>query len=403
MVLQAWEQWQAAADVYQRAEGLAPKAFEWPYLAAFVTMRMGRAADALTPLERALTLAPSYLPARLKQAEALLDAGDLTRSAQLYAALASEPAAQPEAEYGLGRLAALERRWPDAIVHHRRACELFPEFGAAHYALALAYRNVGRMDEAQRELELHRRFGPRWPGVADPVLARMHALRDDARAHLERGITLGNEGRIDEAIAEHLVALTRDPANAQAHANLISLYARQKSWAKVDEHFKAVVALRSNLDEAYFNYGVALGLQQRHAEAAEAFRQAVAINPAHAQAHINLGVLLERDRKWDEAAAAYRRAVESQPALRLARFNLARMLIAAGRNDEAIAELERVRTPEDKESPHYVFALATAHLRAGRRDLGVQYAHEARRLALAYGQPELAAAIDKDLAAIGSR
>jgi predicted Zn-dependent protease len=114
-------------------------------------------------------------------------------------------------------------------------------------------------------------------------------------------------------------------------------------------------------------------------------------------------VLLERDRKWDEAAAAYRRAVESQPALRLARFNLARMLIAAGQNDEAIAELERVRTPEDKESPRYVFALATAHLRAGRRDLGVQYAHEARRLAVAYGQPELAAAIDKDLAAIGSR
>ena len=347
-------------------------------------------------------MTPANLPARMKLAEAMLNAGAVTRSTEVYQALAREPAAQPEAEYGLGRIAAMQGRWADAIAHQRRACELFPEFGAAHYALALAYRNAGRMDDAQRELELHRRYGPRWPKIDDPLLARVYALKDDARAELERGIRFGNEGRLEDAIAAHVAALAKSPDNAQAHANLISLNGRLGRWADAEKHFKAVVALKSNLDEAYYNYGVVLSLQKRESEAADAFRQAIAVNPLHAQAHNNLGVLFERERRWEDAAGAYRRALEGQPAFRLGRFNLGRMLIALGRNDEAVTELEKLLTPEDQESPRYVYALATAHLRAGRVERGLDYANQARRLALAHDQSALAAAIDKELAALAA-
>ena len=321
-----------------------------------------------------------------------------------YAALAKEPAAQPEAEYGLGRIAALKGDWKAAIAHQQRACELFPEFGAAHYALGLAYRNTGRLDDAQRELELHRRYGPRWPAIDDPVLAKVNALKDDARANLERGIRLGNEGKLAEAIAAHDAALAKDPGNAQAHANLISLHGRLGQWTDAEKHFKAVVALKSNLDEAYYNYGVVLMLQKRDAEAADAFRRAIDANPLHAQAYNNLGVLFERERRWEDAAGAYRHAIESQPAFRLGRFNLGRMLIALGKNDDAVAELEKLIAlePRDQESPRYVYALSTAHLRAGRVERALEYAQEARRLALAYDQAALVAAIDKDLAALAA-
>ena len=416
MVLHAWEQWQAAEAAYRRAQALAPRATEWPYLAALVALRTGRAADAVTLLDRVSTMTapavassvpastsppPSSLALRANLAEALLDAGDLARSGELYRALAKEPAAEPVALYGLGRLASIEKKWDDAIAPLRRACELFPPFGAAHYALALAYRNAGRLDDAQRELALHRQYGPQWPAIDDPVLTKVRALKDDARAHLERGIRLASEDKVAEAIAAHDVALQRDPSNAQAHVNLISLHARLGHWDEVDAHFKAALALKSNLDEAYYNYGVALAVQQRHADAAAALTQAIEVNPAHAAAHNGLGVLLERQNKWDDAAAEYRRAIESQPTFRVARFNLGRALIALKQYDDAIRELERLLTPEDKESPRYVYGLATAYLRAGRREPGVKYAQAARRLALAYDQSALAAAIDKDLAAIG--
>src|SRR5262245_39874572 len=39
-VLQAWEQWDAAAAAYARAEALAPAASEWPYLHALVLQRL---------------------------------------------------------------------------------------------------------------------------------------------------------------------------------------------------------------------------------------------------------------------------------------------------------------------------------------------------------------------------
>jgi tetratricopeptide (TPR) repeat protein len=180
--------------------------------------------------------------------------------------------------------------------------------------------------------------------------------------------------------------------------NLISLYGRTGEWAKAEQQYRAVVALGFNLDEAHYDYGVLLGLQEKWALAADAYRQAIAVNPHHAEAHNNLGQILERERRFDEAAAVYRQAVESQPAFRLARFNLGRMLIALDRAGDAIVELEKLTQPRDAEAPRYLFALATAHIRAGHRDEGIKWATDARQLALEHGQRELAAAIDRELA-----
>ena len=303
----------------------------------------------------------------------------------------SEPAAEPSAQFGLGRIAAARGRHDVAIAHLQRAVDLFPEWGSAYYALALSYRALGRQDEAQRALEQYRQYGPRWPAVDDPTLDTVVASRDDAMANVRRGVRLAETGDLDGAIAAHEAALVQNPSLAEAHANLISLYGRARNWAKAEEHYRAAVALGANLGTVYYDYGVLLGLQEKWDLAADAYRQAIAVNPLHADAHNNLGQILERKRRF---------AVESQPAFRLARFNLGRMLIALGRNDEAIVELDKITQPRDAESARYLFALSTAYVRAGHRDEGVRWGTEARQIALAHGQQELAAAIARDLAAL---
>src|SRR5437773_2762612 len=162
-VLHAWEQWDAAHETYSRAQALAPRAFDWRYLDAIVLQRLARPTDAAAQLKQALsvemadatvrTTTAGYLPARVKLAEALLDAGDLDESQRLFDALAREPAAEPAAQLGLGRIAAANGHHEIAVAHLLRAIELFPEFGVAHYALALSYRALGKRDEAQRALE----------------------------------------------------------------------------------------------------------------------------------------------------------------------------------------------------------------------------------------------------------
>jgi len=398
-VLQAWEQWDDSHVAYVRAQVLAPRTFDWHYLDAVVLQRLGRPAEAAAQLREALTITSDYLPARVKLAEVLLDAGQLEESRTLFSAI-KDPAAEPSVEFGLGRIDAAEGHHESAVPHLERAIALFPEFGAAHYALALSFRALGRREAAQAALAQHTRFGARWPAVPDPILDGVNALRDDPSALLQRGIKLAGADDLDGAIAAHEAALKIDPSLAQAHANLISLYGRQQNWAKADEHYRAVVALGVNVADAHYDYGVLLGLQERWDEAAEAYRRALALNPLHAQAHNNLGQILERSRQYEEASAEYRRAVESQPTLRIARFNLARMLIAFKRPDEAVTELQKLTQPRDAEAPRYLFALSTAYVQSGHRDEGVKWATEARDLALKFGDQTLADAIDRNLATI---
>jgi tetratricopeptide (TPR) repeat protein len=401
--LHAWEQWSAAHDAYVRAQALAPRTFDWQYLDGVVLDRLARHADAAARFEHAVRLEPGYLPARVKLAEALFEAGGpdaIDSSARLFTALLDQAASRPAAELGLGRIEAARGHHEAAIEHLQRAVALFPEWGAAYYALALSYRALGRRDEAERALERHRQYGPRWPALEDPALGAVAALRDDAQTRLAKGIKLAAMGDAAGAIAAHEAALAIDPSIAQAHANLISLYGTERNWAKAEEHYRAVVALGFNLGDAHYDYGVLLGMQERWAEAAAAYRQAIAVDPHHARAYNNLGLVLERLEDVAGAADAYRHAVESQPTFRLARFNLGRMLMAERRDEDAIAELQQLTDPRDEETPRYLFALATAHVRAGHKAEGVKWATDAAKLARELGQLDLAAAIERDLASL---
>jgi tetratricopeptide (TPR) repeat protein len=396
--LHAWEVWEPAHETYARVRRLAPESFEWHYLDAVVLQRLARHAEAVDALKQALVRSPEYLPARIRLAEALLDAGQLDESKALFEAVIKEPAAEPAAAVGLGRIAAARGQHDAAIAQFERAIALFPELAAAHYGLALSYRAVGRQEDARRALSLHERYGARWPKIEDAVLAGVLALKDDARAQVQHGIKLAEAGDVKAAIAEHEAALARDPSLAAAHANLISLYGRAQNWAKAEEHYRAVVELGVELGDAHYDYGVLLGMQEKWDQAADAYRKALAVNPNLAEASNNLGQILERDRSFEAAAEEYRQALASQAGFRLARLNLGRMLIALGRPEEAVVELNKLTEPRDAESPRYLFALATAHVRAGRKSEGIKWATEARRLAVEFGQHDLARAIERDLA-----
>lgn len=398
MTLHAWEQWDAARTAYARAAALAPAAFEWWYLQGIVLQRLARPAEAASSFEHVVALAPDYVPARLKLAEALLEAGDIDASARAYAAIADQADAAPAVALGLGRLAALAGRHEEAAAHFRRAIALYPRFGAAYYGLALSERALGHRDQALAALDKHRELGAEWPAIEDPVTARVLTLKDDPRDNLRRGLALAREGDVAGAIDVLEAAIARRPSLAQERANLITLYGRQGNWTKAEEHYRVLLSLGFNSDEAHYNYGVLLGMQQRWDEAAAAFKAAIAANPDHALARNNLGQLLEREGRAAEAAVEYRRAVESRPSFRLARFNMARLLVAERRFDAAISEMERILEPQDEETPRYLFGLAVAHVHAGHRERGLAIAGDALRLAQDYKQQDLASAIAVEIA-----
>jgi tetratricopeptide (TPR) repeat protein len=397
ITLHAWEQWDAAAATYKALRTLAPRDRRWWYLAGLLETARGRHGDALPLFERAAALAPGDAAGRLRLAEARLETADFSGSEPLLLQLAREPATAAPAEYGAGRVAAARGDYAGAVAHFEKAVKAFPDFGAAHYALALAYRRLGRPVDAAKALERQQKCLACWPAVEDPVASLIPAAREDASAVMKRGIQLAAEGDVRGAIDAHERALSLTPSLVQARVNLITLYGRNGRYADAEAQYRKLIADGKNVGEAQANYAHVLLAQRRAAEAIPVFRDALISNPRDGAVRNGLGLALEMTGDSAGALAAYQQAVADAPTERKVRFNYGRALVAAGRLDEAIAQFEKLQEPEDEETPRYLFALSAARIRAGDVARGRSQALGALAMARRYGQTELAASIERDL------
>jgi len=397
MLLYANEQYEPAEACFERAQVLDPADARWPYYLGKTLSNLSRHERAVASAQEALRRRPGYLPARLLLAKSLLDAGQTDESRALYEALVREHPEAAEAHYGLGRIHAARGEKAAAVEQLRKACELFPAFGAAHFALARVYRDQGDKEKAQQELALYQKDKNGWPAVPDPFMDTLVALKTGAGARLQKGIQLAEAGQLQAAADEHEAALAADPTLVPAHVNLIQIYGSLGRPDKAEEHYRAAVALDPNRADAYYDYGVLLVGQGKRAEAEEAFRKALALKPDYAEAHNNYGYLLMTSGRLDEAAQQYRAAIASKPDFRAAHFNLGRILVNQGNVLEAIEQFQQTLTPEDDETPRCTYALGAAYARVGNRELALKYMQEAQEKATARGQTELVGSIEKDL------
>jgi len=224
------------------------------------------------------------------------------------------------------------------------------------------------------------------------------ALNRGPSGLLRQAMALEAEGRLVEAAELNERALTLDPKLAQAHINLISAYGRLKDYARAESHYRAAVALNPNLADAHYNFGVLCLETGRTREAWQAFERTLRADPGHANAESNLGSLLAARGQWDAAAERFRRALERQPDLRGTRFQLGRILANQRRYREAQEQFAEAAKVEDPATPSYLYALGATQARAGQPQLARQTLVRARDLAVRFGQTDVAAAIERDLA-----
>lgn len=398
MLLDLYNRPDDAARCYQRAQQLGPQAFKWFYYEGVLRARQKKQSEAATLFLQALKLDPTYLPARLKFAASLLESANLDESARTFAAIMKDYPDEAEAHYGLGRISSLRGDAAGAVKSLQRAVELFPPYGAAHYALAQAYRKLGDGAAAEAQLKLYEASRDLVPPLEDPLRDAMRSVDMAAAAHLEWGVELQQVGRVQDAIAETERAAELDPHLVQAQVNLIILYGRLGDVDKAKEHYQKAVALNPHqFPDAYYDYGVVLMNAKRFPEAAQAFRQAIEINSAYAEAHNNLGYLLELEGRLDDAAGEYRRAIEAKPDFRQAHFNLGRILINKKSYQEGIGQLHQTLSPVDEGTPSYLYALGSAYGRAGNQQQALEYLNRARVQADSYGQKQLLTEIDGDI------
>lgn len=398
MLLYAYQQNQSAAVCFERARALNSTEFRWTYYLAAVHVALGDSDRAISMLRECVLQKPEYHPAQLKLAEALLASGKSAESRQLYESILQGNPDSALAHYGMGRVLAGQKDPASAANHFRKACEMAPNFGASHYALALAYRDLGDNSKAQAHLLLYEKNKLGRPGLDDPLLRAVQELRTGGHDTLKQGVTLEAAGQLEQAAAAHERALEIDPKLEQARINLISLYGRLRQPGKAEAQYRSLLAINPNLAEAHYNFGVLMTGLGKPGEASEAFRKALEISPFYAEAHNNLAFLLLNEGRLEEAEKHFRAALENKPNYPLAHFHLGRILLHQNKTDEAIQHFRQtLGSEEDDQTPGYLYALGAAYARAGNRQSALEHIRQAQRKAFALGQKELLGSIERDL------
>jgi len=310
-------------------------------------MRKNQAKPLSQPPSHAKPPASAAVLAKLRQAVALHQQGQLGPAEVLYREILQTNPRHFDALHGLGVIAL-------QTGHHQIACDLISQAIAINPKQAAAYSNLGnvwlnlnRPEDALACYDRALRLKPDYAeahnnrGIALQSLNRLEealtsygkAVRlqaDYAEAHNNRGIVLQRLGRPEEALASHERALRAKPDYADAHYNCGTALQRLQRPEEALACFARAVQFKPDYAEALNNSGVALHELQRSEEALACYAQALRIKPDYAEAHNNSGVAWLALNRPEQALAEYAQALSIKPDYADAHFNAGLALLLTG-------------------------------------------------------------------------
>lgn len=379
---------------YRRAHLLEVESIRWLYYMAKAQESQGNYGSAMASLHVALSKDREYLPAEIKLAELLLRTKSIPESEQLFRELTRDERASALAFYRLGKIQAGRGRPETAIESYLKACEQFPAYGPAHYALGVAYAQVGRDAESREHFLLAGKHRLSEPVVDDPLLAEILGEEFRPVELLRKSERLEAGGDVNEAAEACEKALAMDPLRVEAHARLIWLRTQLGQPDQAEKHFRDAVELDPDHAENYLFYGLLMLSQKRFQDARDNFGRALSINPCFAEALTELGYLLEQDQQLQEAESHYREAIANKPEYRQAHLRLGGLLMRRGHSGEAAREFGATLKVEDGKTPRHLFEIARYYMLAGHRSTATGYIRKARAMAATMEQTTLLDLID---------
>jgi tetratricopeptide (TPR) repeat protein len=387
-----------AARCYEALQRLEPREPRWPHLHAVVEAEFGRMDGALPAEERAVQLAPDYLPARLRLGDILLKSNQTERAAKAYAdALKVEPG-NPYALLGLAQCDLARGDWAAAREHLRENGKLHPEFVGAlsllvtvseHFhddqAAAALRSTIGRREfvdlrDPWLESLADDCFDPYRLSVA-AALAKSAGDGPSARRWLERAVALAPSGGSYRRQLGKLLFQSRDypPAREQLEKAVALTPEDSDAWILFIEILTAMEdapaaqrALAAGLaacpQSAALHYlrGQKLSAAGRDQEAIGEFKTAKTLRPNEANAYIDLALVYFRLERVEEAIAEVRAALAVQPGHPLAMSVLARYAIDTDDEPAARHWIQQLRE-QPRISPNDLNAIVSAFQQHFRR------------------------------------
>jgi protein O-GlcNAc transferase len=359
----------------------------------------GETAAASKLFDEAIEMNPRLSQAWYAKGSIASEQGDWSRAADLFRHTLAISRDDSSAHLALGEMLLRVGDFPGAAAELRNALQLDSRSGGAHQGLGLIALQEGKADEAEKEFRAALAMRPDYldakKGLAR-VLANQHCwaeaatllkdilvakpnsveetfslatvfakLGDKAKAaeqfsraqelsnrQLIRlraegesnwGVSLRNEGRLQEASAAFRRALSDDSSYCDAHDDLGEVQWMQKNFAEALTEFRTAVECGPDSASARNNLGSALLYYQHDIDGAIVqLRAATVARPGFALAHFNLGKALAANQLYASAEPEFRAAIAIDPTMAAAHLNLGIVLAMKenGLSTEAREEIE---------------------------------------------------------------
>ncbi|MGY6587739.1 MAG: tetratricopeptide repeat protein [Wenzhouxiangella sp.] len=356
-----------ASQAYLNARALAPTVLDWPYLLGVIAAGEGRLDEALSLFDEALDIDGWDRPALARRGQVQLERGELDASERDFQRLLQLQPNSAVALAGLGRVSLARNQYEQAANYLERALNQSPSATRLFQPLGMAYRGLGRSDDARAALA---RVGEGQPSMTDPALDRVAEQSRSAQYFLEVGLERATAGDLHAARQALLSALALEPGNLAVLENYGQVAARQGDLEEARATFRRMVQIDRGNAEYFMMLGQVDELRGDPSEAIAAYQQALTLQPGMMAAREGLafatlakGELAEADQRFETLASESEGSAE-----RRFRFWQAKTWLAKGDCDRAADLLDLLADSSEQADPMVLSAIARIRSSCRRAD-----------------------------------
>lgn len=376
LVYAANQLWREAKLAFENAARLRPREPLAHLYVAVATQETGDQDSALDLYRQLTDRFPKFPQGFHRLGEAALRAGLIDEASAAFERLIELAPDEWRGHAGLGEVELRRGNHARAVSHLEQAVAIDPYAGNARSLLGLAYRGLGRIEEAEIELRLGL-DSQNYP-MPDPWAETAHQHMRLLQDQVEIAGSLSRRGHHDHAIGLLLNALAYAPTNLALLNNLaialnqadqperaleviekireidpfnlaatITASLAFHALGQMDEALAwadQAVARAPNSTQVHLARANAFLGQERNDDALEALEAAARCDPRNPQIQIEIGDLLLRNLdRPEDAFVRYQQAGRLDPSLAGVRMRLARMHIERLEFDDARLEIDRLR------------------------------------------------------------
>ena len=314
------------------AQELTPGEMRWPYYLGHLYRLRGETEKSATSFERALRLRPDDEATLVWLGRAYLDEGRPEAAEPMFIRAVSIAPGSGAALFGLGRAALARRDYSRAVEYLEKTIAVNRKASIVHYPLAMAYRKLGRVQEADTHL---RAKGDVEVAMSDPLMDELAGSLRSEFAYEHLGVRALNNGDVEGAAAYFRQAVGLAPEDVSLRHRLGTALALHGDVRGATAEFQEVLRRSPNHASTRYTLGVLIASSGRYTEAIEQFSAAVKSNPDYTEARLQLADALRRSGRLQESLLQYERVASLDPRVADAPLGYAMALVGLRRYQEA--------------------------------------------------------------------